>query len=359
MLALALGPLAATGSDPYKGTRTPLKAPDCIADASQSFFADDVPQSELQHVITPAGRFYAIGRYLGASDALFTTDYDFGRFDDAYPIPALRGLPLTGMKLAGDVRAAQRTWQPDGDADTSSALQLQCDEFGSYINTWTFPYRALVGEGPHAVYGYDFPAGLAPPLYDADPATDVVLEADVEIPWLATFADPAAPLPIPPIGQVTLFFYALDRVSGKPLAVLIEIFDNRYTTLRYPEPRAMHDTEVPFLSIPLNPVATFATPNPKSSYFTGTPWSGLRLFSVRVTQAQFRSGIAAINALCGDHRDYAWCEAQFVDGSAYSDDVSRYDLTSFGLLHEVFGTDDRNHLSMGVHAKGLGMWRLR
>jgi len=46
-------------------------------------------------------------------------------------------------------------------------------------------------------------------------------------------------------------------------------------------------------------------------------------------------------------------------GAAYSVDVTDYEMTTFGVLHEIFGTDSRNHLSMGVHVSGLGAWNFR
>lgn len=350
---------AAWAADPYKGVRVPIKAPDCIADASQSFFVDNVPQSELTHIVAPVGRFYAIARYLSTDSTSYPTDYDFGRFPDDYPVPDLRGVALTGLSIAGDRARWQRASLPDASADTSSALQLFCDDFGSYINTWTFPYRTLVGEGPHAVFAYDFPESQRPPVYDDDADSDAVIEADIEIPWLAIFVDDAAPPPVAPLGQVSLFFYVRDRATGKPFAVLIEIFDSRFVPATAPASSAMHDTEVPFLSIPLSPVSPFATPSPKSGYFTGAPWSGLRTFSARISREEFRRGIAAINALCARHRDFAFCAPLGATEDAYASDVASYEVTSFGLIHELFGVDDRNHMSMGVHAARMGMWRLR
>jgi hypothetical protein len=350
---------SAAAADAYKGTRTPIKAPECIADAAQSFFVDNVPQSEVTHNIVPTGRFYAIARYLGSEAQAYPTGYDFGRFPATYPSVDLRDAPLTGLSIADDRAPWQRAARADATADTSSAVQLYCDHFGSYINSWAFPSRTLVGEGPHAVYAFDFPEAERPLLYDTDPDVEAVIEADIEIPWLATWIDPQAPLPYPPLGQVSLFFYLRDRATGKPLAVLVEIFDNRFAAATVPAASAMHDTEVPFLSIPLSPVARFATPLPKSGYFTGVPWSGLRNFGVRIGQAEFRAGIAAINQMCGRRRELPFCNALGADGDAYADQPQSYEVTSFGLIHEVFGVDDNNHLSMGMHAARLGMWRIR
>ncbi len=349
----------ASAADLYKAVRTPIKAPDCISDPSQSFFADNVTQREMPHDILPKGRYYLVVRYLGDDAVSQPADYDFGRFAADYADVELRGAPITGLTVPDNRATWQRARRSNATPDDSSAFQIHCDHAGSFINSWTFAYRPLPTEGPHAVYAYDFEAGSHPPVFDGIPTTDFALEANIEIPWFRTWIDPQSVNAIPPIGQVSIFAYFRDRATGKPFALLLDIFDNRYAEVLGYQTHVSHDTETPFVSIPLNRRAKYATPYPKSALFTGTTWNGLKLFGARISQRQFRTALDDINAFCATRRELAHCASAPQSNPAFSVDVRNYELTSFGVLHEIFGTDARNHLSMGVHVARLGAWNFR
>ena len=358
LLCLA-GSLLSHAADLYKGVATAVKAPDCITDPSGTFFVDNVPQAQVPHDTLPTGRFYLVVRYLGDAAVSAPVEYDFGRFPDTYPAPELRGVPLTGLSVPAPGSTWQRAQQPDATVDNSSAFQIHCEAAGSFINSWTFPYRELSGEGPHVVYGYNFDSQNRPPAFDDHPATDFAVQASIEIPWLMTWADPETAAPLPPTGQVSMFAYFRDRVTGKLFAFLLDIFDNHYAAAPTYRSYVAHDGETPFVSVPLNRSARYATPYPKSANFTGTTWSGLRLFGARITQDEFGKALGDINAYCATRAELRFCDEVPMIGGAYSPVVTDYDVTSFGLLHEIFGTDDRNHLSMGVHVSGLGVWNFR
>ena len=94
-LCLAIAPVRGAGFVDFEAT--PLKAPDCIADASLSFFSQNVQPAEPPHPTLPIGRYYMIVRYLGSGSISSPVASDFGRFPPSYPWPPLRGTALTGL----------------------------------------------------------------------------------------------------------------------------------------------------------------------------------------------------------------------------------------------------------------------
>jgi len=259
-----------------------------------------------------------------------------------------------------DPKAAwQRASQPDATLDDSSAFQLHCFDAGSYMNTWSFVSNPTVsGGGPHSIYGYSFDHATTPSIYDSNPATDFVLQASVEIPWFASWPDPEAPPGIVPIGQVNIFAYLRDRLSGKTFALLLAIFDNRFASNPTSGAFAAHDGATPFVSAPISANGRYGTLSPGSSMFTGTAWTGLRFFRVHVTQENFRQILADINAYCREHAAQRFCANQSPTATPYSTSVTDYELTDFGVIHEL-ARNPTDNLSMGVHIFDLGAWNFR
>jgi hypothetical protein len=142
---------------------------------------------------------------------------------------------------------------------------------------------SITGGGPHSIYGYSFDDAGAPVIYDGNPATDFVLQASIEIPWFAAWSEPLSAPGGGPLGQVNLFAYFRDRMSGRTFALLLAIFDNRFAAGPPYHPFVAHDGATPFVSTPIAANARYATLSPGSSTFTGTAWTGLRFFRVHVT----------------------------------------------------------------------------
>jgi len=115
----------------------------------------------------------------------------------------------------------------------------------------------------------------------------------------------------------------------------------------------------PFVSTPLNDVAVYVTRSPYSSTYTGVPWSGLRFFRGHVTTGNFRKAIADINAFCAAHRELQYCSDDPRLGTAFFADPAAYDLTDFGVLHEVFRGGPSGNISMGMHVFDVGAWNAR
>lgn len=356
---LLLAVARAYGADPFNFQATALRGPDCITDASLSFFSDNVQTAEPPHPTLPIGHYYTIVRYLGANSISAPAAADFGHVPQSYPWPPLRGAAVTGLSVPDPKDAWQRASHAGATLDDSSAFQLHCYDAGSFINTWTFAVDpSLTGAGPHSIYGYSFDNANTPPIYDGNPATDFVLQASVEIPLFTAWPDPLAPPGIVPIGQVSLFAYLRDRVSGKTFALLLGIFDNRFASNTTYVPFVAHDGATPFVSSPIAVNARYATISPVSSTFTGTTWTGLRFFRVHVTQDNFRQALADVNTYCQTHVAQRYCTASTSAGNAYSPSVTDYQITDFGVLHEIFRSP-RENLSMGVHVYDLGAWNFR
>jgi hypothetical protein len=335
---------------------TPLKEPECITDASQSFVVQNGARlGEAWHAL-PDDRYYMVVRYLGDDAVAAAPAFDFSRFPPSYGWSAVRGHALTNFAVPEPKSAWQRANSANADVDTSSAFQLHCYDAASYLNTWTFPYTTIAGGGPHAIYGYTFNQRPPPAIFDSNPATDFVLQASVEVPWFAAWSDSASALP--PIGQVSFFAYFHDRFTNKTFALLLGVFDNRYAENPTYASFVAHDGQTPFVSMPLNGDAAFATPSPASAAFTGTTWTGLKFFRAHITQQNFRDAVAAVNAYCRAHLLEQHCNLMPYIWDAFSPSVDNYELTEFGVLHELFRGPGHN-LSMAVHVHDLGAWNFR
>ncbi len=358
-MALGCAACSAVASDLYNFEATELKAPDCLQDSPSAFVSQNVPQVVPVHPVLPISNFYLLVRYLGDDAIAAAPSFDFSRVPDDYGDPSVRGRPLTGFRVPDPASSWQRAKRADATLDNSSAFAVHCYDASSFINTWTFPAQSISGGGPHAIYGYSFNNPAPPAIFDANPATDFVLQASVEIPWFAKWAGAATAASDQPIGQANFFAYFRDRYTGKTFALLLAIFDNRAVEHPTYASFVSHDGQTPFVSMPLDASAAYATLSPYSSTYTGTPWSGLRFFRAHITQENFRRALDDINAFCAVHSDLNYCNPAPLIWMAYSASVSDYELTDFGLIHEVSTGAPGGNLSMAVHVYGLGAWNFR
>ncbi len=348
------------GPPPGSGTPvlTAIQAPECIPDTAGAFVTQNVEPAVPLHPNMPNRGYFLVVRYLGEDAIAGAPAFDFGRFPADWPDAALRGQPVTGLTVPEPRAAWQRARTADATPATSSAFQLACRDAGSYLDTGTFPRRDVVGGGPHAIYGFSFNDPPPQPVFDALPATEFVLQASVEIPSFRTRIPSGATLTQPPIGQAALFAYFKDRTTGKAIGLLAALFDNRYAPGEAYVAYVGHDTQTPFVSSPLG-AGTYLTPAADSLSFGGQPWAGLRPARMRLTQANFTRILADVNAFCRDRRALRGCDAPSAGADAYSASPLDYDITDFGLLHEVFPGIPSGDLAMGLHASSLGAWRSR
>jgi hypothetical protein len=354
-----IGTSTVHAADLYHGQATALKAPDCITDAAASFIAQNVQLAAPPHPTLPIGRYYLIVRYLGDSSIAGAPAFDFGRFPDDYAWPPIRDMALTNLSVPEPRSNWQRASRVDATMDTSSAFQLHCYDAGSFINTWTFPFTTISGGGAHSIYGYSFDDAGAPAIYDSNTATDFVLQASIEIPWFAKWPNPELQPESDPLGQVNLFAYFRDRTTHKTFALLMAIFDDRFAANPTYSPFVLHDGATPFVSLPLNGNGRYATLSPYSSVFSGATWTGLRFFRGHVTQDNFGHALADINAFCVANPGRRYCDVAPDLGTAFSQTLTDYEITDFGVIHEIAGGGPYGNLSMGMHVYGLGAWTFR
>jgi hypothetical protein len=360
VVALTFGSsMTATAADPYNSHFTPIKAPECITNATAAFVAENITPAYPPHPSLPNESFFLVVRYLGEDSIAGAPGFDFSRVPANYGWPPFRGNALTGFAVPEPKASWQRAKGADADLDSSSAFQLYCAHAGMFINTWTFPKKDIVGGGPHAIYGYSFNNPPPPSVFDGDPRTDFVLQASVEIPWFVAFPPDVPFIAVEPVGQLVLFAYFRDRSSGKVFGLLLAIFDNRYGSTGLYEPFVSHDTSTPFVSQPLGGPSTYSRLSPYSGSFTGIPWTGLRFYRGHVTQEQFSRAIADVNAYCGKHGSLRYCDALPGTSRAFSRDPLDYEITDFGVLHEVFLGLPAGNLSMAVHVFDVGAWTAR
>lgn len=335
---------------------TALKQPECISDASQSFVADNADADDPRHPTLPIDRYYLVVRHLGDDAVAAAPTFDFSHVPESYGWAAARGLPLTNLVVPDPKPDWQRARAANADLDSSSAFQLHCYDAGSFLNTWTFAYRGIRGGGPHAIYGYSFRDRPPPAVFDGNPATDFVLQASIEVPWFVAWTDQTAASQ--PVGQVNLFAYFRDRSTGKTFALLLAVFDNRFASDPTYASFVAHDGQTPFVSMPLNRDAAYATQSPYSAAFTGTTWTGLKFFRAHITQDNFRRAVDDVNAFCLSHASERECNAVPLIAAAFSPSLDNYELTDFGVLHEIFRAPGDN-LSMAIHIYDLGAWNFR
>src|SRR5258708_29510198 len=125
---------------------------------------------------------------------------------------------LTGLHVPP---SAQRGYRGQGPPVASSAFQLSCDSAGFLINTGTFSHTVpLVGEGPSASVSRDLVPDVAA-FHDANSL--LTFEARVSLPWIANESTPIGD----GTAQVSFFYYLVDAKSGKAIAQIISLYDNR------------------------------------------------------------------------------------------------------------------------------------
>lgn len=360
VVTVAIGCSSASGPSGSSGpVLTPIKGPECIADASRAFIAQNVEPTVPVFPSMPNEGFYLVVRYLGERSISGSPGFDFGRFPADWPAASNRGLPITGLTVPQPRAAWQRAASDDATPDTSSAFQLHCTDAGSWLNTATFARRDIVGGGPHAVYGFAFNNPPPQPPFDRSAGTEFVLQANVEVPWFRISLPPAVTVTTAPIGQVSFFAYFRDRTTRKVFGLIVGIFDNRYGADGLYDAYVAHDTQTPYVSQPLAGASPYVVRAPESQSFTGVAWSGPRFFRARLPQDRFLRAVADVNAWCREHRAMRYCDAPSAEAAAFSVDPLDYEVTDIGVLHEVFRGVPEGDLAMGVHVSDFGAWNLR
>ena len=142
---------AASAADLLYFQATPIRGPECVTDPAGYFYAEDETTPAPATALPALPHFYLVVRNLGLDAVAASPTNDFGRLPVDYPYPGLRNAALTGLTVPEPSARWQRATRANSTADDSSAFQMHCDDAGSFINTWTFPYATVPGSGAHSV----------------------------------------------------------------------------------------------------------------------------------------------------------------------------------------------------------------
>lgn len=200
------------------------------------------------------------------------------------------------------------------------------NQFESYIDTGSNPYRTVIGGGPHTAISYTFD--------QQPPVVGTTISAEVSIPFMET-SDSS-------VGQLSIFGYLTD---GKTmLAFVFGIFDNRPVRI---EPLAMSDTYTSFVSQAIDD-SRYAMPTTVEPMMH-QPFQGYRTYGATFTAESLERLIQDVNE---SHRAHGT--------ELISEDPAAYKFISVGLLHEVSLHDDpANAIRMGVSFKNFQAYKFR
>jgi hypothetical protein len=225
-IALALGTTSLAQAAPR-----PLVPPECIT---------DIGRVQAQYPTREPNRYYLFVRELG--------DYQSEEWQNQVATPVTWDVSVySGFRPPEPLADWQRGRYNDGPPSGTSAVQLHCTDVGFILNTYSFQHTVEPrGGGPH--YAYEHVLGGMPRIWQFE-GSALHFSLDLRIPWVYTAdADPSRGLGV---GQVTLFYYAIDESDGRLFAHIIALFDTRPLGVGNGREFIGNDTYVDFASTPL------------------------------------------------------------------------------------------------------------
>ena len=221
---------------------------------------------------------------------------------------------LTDLQTPTPYYWYQRGNTDTADVNSTSAFQQFGASAGSYINT--FASGCMTGGGgPHSVYEYRPNPPLA--VFDGDPKTEIVLQADIEVPAVY-YSNPADAVE----AQVGVAAYFTSTDGTKQFAVLAGAYDSKGLTAEF----RGNDGFTGFTSSPFGNNGLYLTqyavngdhkPQPYfiGASFTGQPWDQMRTFRGYFSRTRFANTLT-----------------QF---GMYGYQPEDFRLTSYAVLHEI------------------------
>jgi hypothetical protein len=313
LIAIAASPNTAAGT-PWRT----LVEPECIL---------DLGRVQPQHPKREPNQFYLMVRHQGEPGGAEW----LGQV--ANPVSWDVGL-YSGWRPPLPYATWQRGYYDLGPPSGTSAVQLHCRQVGFMLNTYSYTRTSPIdGGGPNIAFEHAFAA--RPRVWSG---ADSVLrfELDLKLPWLYDpEADHAAGLGV---AQVSLFYYAQQRRTGRVFAHVIALFDSRPNGVGNGREFVGHDTNLFFASSPLadldadtHPVR-FVQPGPGSGTFRNREtWSDATYFSAQISRGAIER---ALEALSSSDPGFAVAPDELA-------------LLSVGMLIEVFpGFGDQHNLSV-------------
>lgn len=228
----------------------------------------------------------------------------------------------TGFNPNGSAHATTRGMMDGTVAQGPNAVQIENDQFGFMLNSWSFPKKDVVGGGPHYIWSYTWDTKCQMPRPWKIEGSDLTMQARIKMPYMHRWGES--------VGQISFVLYMMDSFNKKPLVMVVNVHD----------PRGVYKEVIlsdgnPFVSSPLVDGMKYITKSGFSSGHQKGTFSD-KFFRFHVTEENL---LNAINDLNADN------------GTAYlSTNPSDYYITSANILMEVF-TPDSSHISMGASFK--------
>jgi hypothetical protein len=230
-IVLMLAALSLAAATVAEAAPRPLVPPECIT---------DIGRVQAQYPTREPNRYYLFVRELGDYQSVdwynqvsTAVDWDVSFY--------------SGYRPPEPIADWQRGRLNYGPPYGTSAVQLHCTDVGFILNTYSFQHTIEPrGGGPH--YAYEHVLGGMPRIWQFE-GSALHFSLDLRIPWVYTAdADPSRGLGV---GQVTLFYYAIDETDGRLLAHIIALFDTRPLGVGNGREFIGNDTYVDFASTPL------------------------------------------------------------------------------------------------------------
>lgn len=278
------------------------------ASDSVGYYMRDLP-SGIQQAAPSDGKWSVNVRHMGPDIISSNPTGDFG--------------PLTLLS----VPALNQRGQNTGNSTTTPAFQAKGPDFGSFIDTTLVPDRVVVGGGPHSTWS-------------ADPQSPFPMTENLAISFDAAIK--TAQVTGTGVAQLVVYFYLVERSSGVTVACLWAIFDNRPIFVDY-TPTVSSDTSVAFSTAPFGTNA-FGTLMPGSSSMTSST-GGLRPYEIKIEKSNFDTILQQINV-------FRLANSM----TAVSENVTDFNLVTFGVIHEVFKQASSDTIRTGVRVSNLTLW---
>jgi len=260
---------------------------------------------------------HLIVRHMGANQANTIPQYDVGYY--------------TGFDPTGNRYYTTRSAKDGQLWEGVNAYQMQGSQTGIMLNSWSFPEKAVVGGGPHAVWSYLWnpQSNDTPKPWRYLDGSELTVQTLIKVPHAAYWNGG--------VGQVSFVIYGQDISNPshpKLLAYLINIYDNR-GSYQY----NIGNDGSPFVSTPIenNPVVSQSQ---FSHGFQSQPWSQYKFFRAHISESNLINAINLLNQNSG----YNYM----------STDPRDYQITSIHLLVEIFEVGAAE-ASIGVAIDQVGL----
>ncbi len=333
------------------------------------------PVKEPDFLTSVNGLFTTGGQYRDANNGVLQDSWSMlvrWQGDNMVANPVVYDLGMfTGLHVAPTTQW-QRGLQPEHPSGTPG-VQLYGYEAGMLINTWSVPHRFIEGGGYNDMYGYAWSPALRPEAflrrsgYGAAFSTQLVLQAEIAVPWFASWAYVNGAWVQSPNsgaygdGQAALFAYLEDRSHPwlPPIALVALAWGNRAGACPADARGAVaydYPAGVWFGA------SGMCTTDIMTKFYGATtervPFSDRRFFRIHVTPQNWTNLIRRINA------QGPQC-APNCPPTGYSEDPGQYRLQYAGVIAEVVllengapaNASPLRQSSMGLNIRGVGIYQ--